>query len=124
MPSCLRRLVPRHSPSWIRAAGIFQKKSSWQPNSLIKQGVLFYSLELTYSTRCFDQAGGQPLATYQFYKRVLGWTLSGRTPATSTQNDPKHTFVLREDMSGAEIKQLMRSGTHGATHRLNRATSL
>jgi len=25
---------------------------------------------------------------------VLGWTLSGRTPATATQNDPQHTFLL------------------------------
>jgi len=28
---------------------------------------------------------------------VLGWTLSGRTPATTTQHDPQHTFLLRED---------------------------
>jgi len=26
----------------------------------------------------------------------LGWTLSGRTPATTTQQDPQHTFLLRE----------------------------
>jgi len=30
---------------------------------------------------------------------VLGWTLSGRTPATSTKNDPRHTFLLRQDKS-------------------------
>jgi len=30
---------------------------------------------------------------------VLGWTLSGRTPATTTQNDPRHTFLLREENS-------------------------
>jgi len=30
---------------------------------------------------------------------VLGWTLSGRTPATNTQNDPQHTFLLQEDNS-------------------------
>jgi hypothetical protein len=31
-------------------------------------------------------------------ERALGWTLSGRTPAT-TQNAPQHTFLLREDIS-------------------------
>jgi len=30
---------------------------------------------------------------------VLGWTLSGRTPATTTQQNPQHTFVLQEDNS-------------------------
>jgi len=30
---------------------------------------------------------------------LLGWTLSGRTPATTTQHDPQHTFLLREDKS-------------------------
>ena len=28
---------------------------------------------------------------------VLGWTLSDRTPATTTQNDTQHTFLLQED---------------------------
>jgi len=27
---------------------------------------------------------------------VLGWTLSGRTPATTTHLDTQHTFLLRE----------------------------
>jgi len=30
---------------------------------------------------------------------VLGWTLSGRTPATTTRHDPQHTLLLREDNS-------------------------
>ena len=30
---------------------------------------------------------------------VLGWTLSGRTPTPSTQKEPQHTFLLREDNS-------------------------
>jgi len=30
---------------------------------------------------------------------ILGWTLSGRTPATTTQHDPQPTFLLREDNS-------------------------
>jgi len=30
---------------------------------------------------------------------VLGWTLSVRIPATTTQHDPQHTFLLREDNS-------------------------
>ena len=30
---------------------------------------------------------------------VLGWTLSGRTPATTTRHDPQPTFMLREDNS-------------------------
>ena len=30
---------------------------------------------------------------------VLGWTLSDRTPATTTQHDPQPTFMLREDYS-------------------------
>jgi len=30
---------------------------------------------------------------------ILDWTLSGRTPATTTQHDPQHTLVLREDNS-------------------------
>jgi len=29
----------------------------------------------------------------------LRWTHSGRTPATTTQHDPQHTFLLREDNS-------------------------
>jgi len=29
----------------------------------------------------------------------LGWTLSGRTPATTTQHDPQPTFLFREDNS-------------------------
>jgi hypothetical protein len=29
----------------------------------------------------------------------LGWTLSGRTPTPSTQEEPQHTFLLREDNS-------------------------
>ena len=28
---------------------------------------------------------------------VFGWTLTGRTPATFTQNDPQHAFLLWED---------------------------
>ena len=32
-------------------------------------------------------------------KTVLGWTLSGRTPAITTQHDPQPTFLLREDNS-------------------------
>jgi len=38
-------------------------------NSLVNQEALIYSLELTYSTRCFDQAEGHALAITQFYKR-------------------------------------------------------
>jgi len=30
---------------------------------------------------------------------IYGLTLSGRTPATTTQHDPQHTFLLREDNS-------------------------
>jgi len=30
---------------------------------------------------------------------VLGWTLSCQTPARATQNDPQHTFLLRQDNS-------------------------
>ena len=30
---------------------------------------------------------------------VLGWTISGRTPAPSTQKEPQRTFLLREDNS-------------------------
>ena len=30
---------------------------------------------------------------------VLGWTRSGRTPATTTQHDPHHTFLHLEDNS-------------------------
>ena len=30
---------------------------------------------------------------------VLGWTLSGQTPTPSTQKEPQHTFLLREDNS-------------------------
>jgi len=28
---------------------------------------------------------------------LLGWTLSGRTPATTTQHDTQPTFLLQED---------------------------
>jgi len=37
--------------------------------SLINQEALIYSLELTYSTICFDQAEGHDLGITQFYKR-------------------------------------------------------
>jgi len=30
---------------------------------------------------------------------VLGWTHTGRTPATTTQHEPQHTFLLRKDNS-------------------------
>ena len=30
---------------------------------------------------------------------VLGWTLSGHAPAPATQNEPQHTFLLRQDNS-------------------------
>jgi len=30
---------------------------------------------------------------------VLSWTLSGRTPSTTIQHDPQHTFLLLEDSS-------------------------
>ena len=30
---------------------------------------------------------------------VLGWKLSGRTPATTTQHDPQPAILLREDSS-------------------------
>jgi len=30
---------------------------------------------------------------------VLGWTLSGRTPTTTTKYDPQHIFMLRENNS-------------------------
>ena len=32
-------------------------------------------------------------------EKVLGWTLSGRTPGTTTQHEPEPTFLLREDNS-------------------------
>ena len=28
---------------------------------------------------------------------ILGWTLTGRDPTTTTQHDPQPTFLLRED---------------------------
>ena len=39
------------------------------------------------------------------------WTHSGQTPATTTQNDPQHTFLLPEDKSGTQFKPLLGSGT-------------
>ena len=47
----------------------FLRTSSWMMNSLVNQEALIYSLELTYSTRCLDQAEGHALAITQFYKR-------------------------------------------------------
>ena len=41
---------------------------------------------------------------------VLGWTVSGRTPAVA-QNDPQHTFLLREDSLERNLKPLLGSGT-------------
>ena len=32
-------------------------------------------------------------------EKVLGWTLSGRTPISTAQHDPEPTFLLREDKS-------------------------
>ena len=56
---------------------------------------------------------------------VLGWTHTGRTPATTTQNDPQHTFLLLEDNSlEHNLKQLLGSGTRGTIHHDNRTTSL
>jgi len=43
-------------------------------NSLINQEAVIYSLELTYSTVCFDRAEGHVLEINKFYKRTfLGW---------------------------------------------------
>ena len=55
----------------------FLRTLSWLTNSLIKQEALIYFLELTYSTRCFDQAGVHDLATTQFYKKqfLAGYSL-------------------------------------------------
>jgi hypothetical protein len=36
---------------------------------LINQEALIYSEELTYSMRCFNQAGAYALATSQYYKK-------------------------------------------------------
>ena len=60
---------------------------------------MIYSLELTYSTRCFDQAGVHDLATTQFYKRQF---LAGHSLfefQVLRHNDPQHTFLLRQDNS-------------------------
>jgi len=53
---------------------------------------LFY--EMLRSDRR-TRAGNYPV----LQETVLGWTLSGRTPATTTQHDPQPKFLLREDNS-------------------------
>ena len=68
MPTCLNFVVPHHPPIWKYVPGIFPWTSSCLTKSLIKQETLIYSLELTYSTRCFDQTEGKFLAFTQLYK--------------------------------------------------------
>jgi hypothetical protein len=52
-------------------------------------------LELIYSTRCFNQADKYALETTQYFtKKVLGWTVAGRTPANTTLEDVKRAFLL------------------------------
>jgi hypothetical protein len=53
---------------------------------------LFYEMLLPGRQTC---PGNYPV----LQETVLGWTLSGRTPTTSAQKEPQHTFLLREDNS-------------------------
>jgi len=69
-------------------------EQSDQPGSidLLIGADLFY--EMLRSGR-HTRPGNYPV----LQETVLGWTLSGRTPATSIQNDLQHTFLLRQDNS-------------------------
>jgi hypothetical protein len=53
---------------------------------------LFYEMLLPGRRTC---PGNYPV----LQETVLGWTLSGRTPTPSTQEEPQHTFLLRDDNS-------------------------
>jgi len=68
-------------------------------NSLSNQEALIYSLERTYSEMLRSGRRTRPGKYPVLQETVLGWTLCGRTPATSTKNDPQHTFLLRQDNS-------------------------
>jgi len=65
-----------------------------QPGSidLLRGADLFY--EMLRSGRR-TRPGNYPV----LQETVLGWTLSGRTPAPATHTDPQHTFLLRQDSS-------------------------
>jgi len=65
-----------------------------QPGSidLLLGADLFY--EMLRSDRR-TRPGNNPV----LQETVLGWTLFGRTPAPATQNDPQHTFLLRQGNS-------------------------
>ena len=87
-------MVPQHPTSLTQLPGKFPKTTCWLMNSLIKQEALIYSLELTYSTIYFVQAEGHVLANYPVLQlTVLGWTLTGPTPATTTLHEPQPTFL-------------------------------
>ena len=50
--------------------------------------------------RYYDLAGVPAQGYPVLQETVLGWTLSGKTPvATTTKNEPQHTFLLRDDFS-------------------------
>ena len=107
MASCLLLLVLHHPPRWIQAPGRFPRTSSWQMKYLINQEALIPSLEADsfyeMLLKCRStRPGNYPVLQETF----LGWTLSGRTAATTTQNDPHHTFLLRQE--------------NGLEHNLNR----
>jgi len=63
-------------------------------NSLINQGA-YIEADLFYEMLRSDRRtrpGNHPV----LQETVLGWTLSGRTPATNIQHEPQHTFLHRE----------------------------
>jgi len=125
VPSCLTLLVPHHPPSWTQVPGRFPRTSSWLMNSLINLETLIYSLELTYSTRCFEQTEGHVLAITQFYKRQF---LAGHSQVELQPplNNMTLTYISapRRQQTGAQFKPFQGSGTLGAIHHDNRATSL
>ena len=55
---------------------------------------------------------------------VLGWTLAGRTPATTFRYCTTHISSTRRQQTGTQSQSLLGSGTSGAIHHDNRAEVL
>jgi hypothetical protein len=60
-------------------------ESTWLINISVNQEALTYSLELIYSTRCFNQADENALETIQYFKKQF---LAGQLLVEPQQTQP------------------------------------
>jgi len=89
------------------------------------QETLFYTLELTYSTRCFDQAELHGLTITHFHKRYVltGHSLLELQPLLHSMTLRPH-FSSERQQSAAQYNPLEGSGTRGPIHQYDKATCL